>query len=88
MKVSFEVPEEVAALWGDGQPGLGRAALEAFAAEGYRCGQLSESQVRQLLEMTSRFEVHDWLRDRRIPYRYTEADLESDLATLSELGIR
>ncbi|MFN0172340.1 MAG: UPF0175 family protein [Bryobacteraceae bacterium] len=55
---------------------------------GYRSGLLSESQVRRLLRLPSRFAVHPWLRERRIPYRYTEADLASDLATLSEIELR
>jgi hypothetical protein len=42
----------------------------------------------RLLQLPSRFAVHDWLRARHVPYRYTEADLSDDLADLSELGLR
>jgi hypothetical protein len=42
----------------------------------------------RLLQLPSRFAVHDWLRARHVPYRYTEADLSDDLADLSELGWR
>jgi len=88
MQVSFEVPEDIARAFASGQASLDRAALESLAAEGYRSGLLSESQVMRLLKLPSRFAVHDWLRDRGIPYRYTEADLSSDLADLTELGLR
>ena len=88
MQVTFEVPEDVARALLANQRTIDRAAVEAIAAEGYRSGLLSESQLKRLLGLPSRFAVHDWLRDRRIPYQYTEADLASDLTTLSELGLR
>lgn len=88
MHVTFEVPEDVArALGADHRP-ISGAAIEALAAEGYRSGKLSESQVRRLLGLPGRFAVHDWLRERRIPYQYSEADLASDLSALTELGLR
>jgi len=88
MQVSFEVPEDIARVLASGQSSLDRTALESLAVEGYRSGLLSESQVMRLLQLPSRFAVHDWLRARQIPYRYTEADLSSDLADLTELGLR
>ena len=51
-------------------------------------GLLSESQVMRLLSLPSRFAVHDWLRQRQIPFHYTEADLSDDLAALTDLGLR
>jgi predicted HTH domain antitoxin len=59
-----------------------------LAIEGYRSGLLGESQVMRLLQLPSRFAVHDWLRERQVPYRYTEADLSDDLADLADLGLR
>jgi len=88
MRVTFELPEDIAHALASEPSSLGRAALESLAAEGYRSGLLSESQVRRLLNLPLRFAVHAWLRERQIPYRYTEADLSSDLAALSELGLR
>jgi len=65
-----------------------RRALESVAAEGYRSGLLSESQVMRMLWLPSRFAVHEWLSRKRIPYRYSEADLAQDLACLTDLGLR
>ena len=53
-------------------PDLPRQTLEAIAVEGYRTGALTESQVRRLLGCES-------------PLRYTEADLEDDVAAHREL---
>jgi len=88
MQVRFEVPEEIARVLASRDDQLDRIALESLAAEGYRSGLLSETQVMRLLKLTSRIAVHEWLRDRGIPYRYSEADLSEDLNDLSKLGLR
>jgi hypothetical protein len=48
--------------------------------EGYRTGALSETQVRRMLGLESRFDVHALLKEHRVPLRDTQADLEDDLA--------
>ena len=88
MQVTVEIPEDIGKVLASAAVQVNRAALEGLAAEGYRSGVLSEFQVTRLLGFSSRFDVHQWLRDRQIPYRYTEADLADDLATLTQLGIR
>jgi hypothetical protein len=88
MQVTFEVPEDIGRALSSGRTSLDRAALQGLAAEGYRAGSLTETQLMQLLNLPSRFAVHDWLRERQIPYRYLEADLARDLAALTELGLR
>lgn len=55
--------------------------------EGYRTGALTESQVRRLLGLETRFEVHALLKEHKVPLRYTEADLAEDLAAQRDLGI-
>ena len=74
---------EVRRLTGDGMIVFGGwRPLEA-----YRIGALSENQVRRLLGFESRFEVHALLKEHRVPLRYTEADVESDLAAHRELAV-
>lgn len=62
------------------------ALRQAVAADGYRNWRLSEHQVKEMLGFESRFDVHDWLREREIPYQYTEEDLRRDVETLRKLG--
>ena len=88
MEVTLTIPEEIARALALKHVSAGRVLIEALAAESYRSGTLSESQLVRLLDLPSRFAFHEWLRDHRIPYRYTEEDLEQDLATLSDLGLR
>jgi predicted HTH domain antitoxin len=87
MKVTIELPEDVSAAlkgrWGD----VPRRSLEAIAVEGYRTGALTETQVRRLLQLETRFQVHALLKEHHVPLQYTEADLEDDLRAQREIGV-
>jgi hypothetical protein len=81
------LPEDISAAleaqWDD----VPRRSLEAIAIEGYRTGGLTEAQVRRLLELDARFQVHALLKEHHVPLRYTEADVEDDLSAHRELVI-
>jgi len=87
MEITISLPEDIYESlrdrWGD----VPRHALEAIAVEGYRTGALSEAQIRRLLGLETRFEVHALLKEHRVPLRYAQADLEEDLAAQRSLGI-
>ena len=87
MKVTIDLPEDIAAALEERWENVPRRTLEALAVEGYRTGALSEMQVRRLLDLDSRFQVHALLKAHYVPLRYTEADLEDDLSAHRELGI-
>ena len=78
MQVTIDLPED-----GD----FSRRALEALAVEGYRTGAISETQIKRLLGFKTRLQVHALLKEFRVPYRYSEADVQEDLAAHRELGI-
>jgi len=88
MDVTISLPEDIseslAGQWGN----VPRHALEAVAVEGYRTGALTEAQVRRLLGLETRFEVHGLLKEHKMPLHYTEADLEEDLAAHRGFGIQ
>lgn len=87
MRVTLDLPDDISAAlerqWRD----IPRQALETLAVDGYRPGALLENQVRRLLGFESRFQVHALLKELRTSLRYTEADIEHDLAAHRELGI-
>ena len=87
MRVTIELPEDIAAALTGEWKDVPQRSLEAIAVEGYRTGVLSESQVRRLLNFESRFQVHALLKEHQVPLKYTEADLEQDLAAHRALGI-
>ena len=71
------------ARWDD----VPRRSLEAIALEGYRTGALTEEQVRRVLALETRFDVHALLKAHHVPLRYTAADLDEDLDAQHALGI-
>lgn len=87
MDVTINLPQDISdsleGRWGN----VPRHALETIAVEGYRTGALTETQVRRLLGLETRFEVHALLKEHQVPLHFTEADLEEDLAAQRDLGI-
>ena len=87
MQVTLDLPPDISEVlqgrWGD----VSRRALEAVAVETYRTGVLSESQIKRLLGFENRLQFHALLKEHRVPYRYSELDLQDDLAAHRELGI-
>ncbi len=82
MKITVELPDDVAQ-----RADPGREALEALAIEGYRSGVLTHYQASQLLHM-SRFEFNGFLKARNIhDHAYDVEDFEKDLETLEAAGL-
>jgi predicted HTH domain antitoxin len=80
MKITVELPDDVAQ-----RPDPGRQALEALAIEGYRSSALTHYQASQLLQV-SRLEFDALLKSRNIEeHVYDVEDLERDLETLDRL---
>jgi len=87
MRVTIDLPADVSAALQQRGVDVSRQALEALAVDGYRTGALTETQVRRMLELETRFDVHALLKEHRVPLRYTESDLADDLAALREIGV-
>ena len=87
MQVTLDLPDDLSAVLEGRWPDLPRQALEALAVEAYRTGTLAEGQVRRLLQLETRFEVHALLKDHGVPLHYTAADFEDDLAAHREIGL-
>lgn len=80
MKITVELPDDVAR-----RPDPGRQALEALAIEGYRSGALTHYEASQLLQF-SRFEFDALLKQRKVyDQAYDIKDFEQDLETLARL---
>lgn len=87
MRVTIQLPDDISAALEEQWDDVPRRSLEAIAIEGYRSGALTEPQVRRLLKLDTRFQVHALLKDHHVPLRYTAADLDDDLRVQRELGI-
>ena len=85
MDVQLQIPDDVARIIQNEQPDLSRAALEALALEGYRNERLSEAQVRRMLGLRTRMQVHAFLKAHNVHLNYSIDELESDLASLKDV---
>lgn len=80
MKITVELPGDIAQ-----RPDPGQQALQALAIEGYRSGALTHYEASQLLQL-SRLEFDGLLKRGNIDaHAYDVDDLEQDLATLERL---
>jgi hypothetical protein len=76
MQITVQIPDDLA-----NQPNPARAALEAFAIEGYRSGALSAYQIRLLLGFETREELDGFLKDHEVwEHSCSVEDLEKDAA--------
>jgi predicted HTH domain antitoxin len=87
MRVTIQLPDDISGVLEEQWDDVPRRSLEAIAIEAYRTGALTESQVRRLLGVESRFQVHALLKEHNVPLQYTPTDLEDDLQAQRELGI-
>lgn len=87
MQVRINLPEDISAALAGRWGNVSSRSLEAIAVEGYRSGALTETQVRRLLSLESRIQVHALLKEHRVPLRYTETDVDEDLSAHRKLGI-
>lgn len=81
MEVRIDVPEDVfeglKKEFGD----LSRHALESLAIDGYRRGAIGESQVRRMLDFTTRIEANEFLCRAGLYYQYTREEMEREVET-------
>lgn len=83
MQVQFELPDDIALAAGTND--LSRAALEAFALEGYRSRRLGGGQVQRLLGFTTPMQVHAFLKEHGVYLNYSAEELRHDEAVVEQL---
>lgn len=81
MQVHLDVPEEVAQRFAAEPGGITRAALEALAIEGVRSGKLTVHQARQMLGISSRYEMDGFLKAHGVLLPITMEDVVTDTNT-------
>jgi predicted HTH domain antitoxin len=87
MQVTLNLPDDISSALAELGQDVSRYALEAIAVEGYRRGLLSEAQVRRLLGLETRFDVHAVLKAHNVALRYSAADIQDELAAHGRLGV-
>jgi predicted HTH domain antitoxin len=87
MQVTVEVPDDMVAALTSVYENPGQAFLEAAALEAFRERRITEYELRKLLGMSSRFELHAYLKERQIE-TYTVEDFKHDLANLDPVAAK
>ncbi len=85
MTVTMTIPDDLSDELKTSFPNVGRAALEALAANAYSHDVLSLAQVRRLLGVSSRWEAQSLLAKHGVWPGTTVEDVRSDLDTLEKL---
>ena len=76
MQITVQLPDDFAQ-----RPDPARAALEAFAIEGYRSGAFSAFQTRILLGFETSYELDGFLKEHEVwDHAYSVEDIEKDAA--------
>jgi hypothetical protein len=65
---------------------LSRRAMAAFALEEYKTQRISKTELRNLLEIQTRYELDGFLKAHNIWIDYLSADADRDAAMLERLG--
>jgi hypothetical protein len=85
MEVTVHIPDDVAADLQVRSDELSRRLLEAYALEGYKSGELTAHQVKELLGFDTRMEVDEFLKAHSVPFEFMREDLERERAALDAL---
>jgi predicted HTH domain antitoxin len=86
MRVTVEIPDDMAQRLTPQGQNPERTTLEAVAIEGYRSGVLSACQTRRLLGFETRYELDGFLKEHNVwEHAYSLEDLAQDRQTLQHL---
>jgi hypothetical protein len=78
MQVTIELPDDVVDQVRRTSGDVARRVLEAFAIDSFRSGKLTGWQVRQLLQLKTRFELDAMLKQAGIFRKYSVEELGRD----------
>lgn len=86
MQLTIDIPDDVAERLKAAGDDLSRRAVEAFALEEYRRGQLTKLQVRRLLGFGTRDALDGFLKAHGVFESYSLDDLARERSDLERLG--
>jgi hypothetical protein len=84
MRITLELPEDIAQGFESRWKDLARAAFESLALEAYRSRALTAAQLRRLLRFETGMQVDAFLKEHEV-YDFTAADFKQDRETLRQL---
>jgi predicted HTH domain antitoxin len=85
VKISLDLPDELVQQLAENGQDLSTAALEALAIDAYRMNRITGHQLRNLLNIPSRYELDGFLKQHGVPLEYTIEDFEHEADTSARL---
>ena len=85
VRITIDIPDEIAAQLAARGPELSRTTLEALALEEFRLGTLNQHQVGRLLGLT-RMEAEDFLAKHADLYDFDPSELHREAEVLAKLA--
>ncbi|MGB0564410.1 MAG: UPF0175 family protein [Spirulinaceae cyanobacterium] len=83
MQITIELPDDIANQFQ--LTNASRRVLEVIVADRYRQGRIGAAEVRHILNFSSRWETHEFLKHEKAYLSYTENDLEQDVQAIRDL---
>ena len=87
MQLTIQIPDDLAQRLNTRGSSLASMALEAFAADEYRLGNLTKPDLRRWLGLETSYEFDGFLKRHGIFDDYTLQDFESEREALKALGL-
>jgi len=87
MKLTIQIPDDLAQRLSTRGSSLSCIALEAIAADEYRLGHLTKPDLRRWLGFETSYEIDGFLKRHGIFDDYTLQDFESEREALKALGL-
>jgi Uncharacterised protein family (UPF0175) len=85
MRLTINIPDDVAAQLENGTGDIARKVLEFVAIQGYLSEELTAYDVQKMLGFESRFEVDAFFKAHGVRRDYTLEDLERERETASAI---
>jgi hypothetical protein len=86
VQLTVQIPDDLAQRLSAAGGDLSRRALEAFAADEYRNGQLTKPELRRLLDIEDRYELEGFLKAHGVCEEPSAEEIEREVDALVRLG--
>ena len=85
MEYTIPIPDDVAKKVQDKWEDIPSRVLESFTLAAYNDGIITEHEIQKILNISSRWELEEFLKKNKVYLYYTEEDLEQDIKNLDEV---
>lgn len=85
MEITIELPDKLTAKIQEKWGNISQKLLNNLAIEAYQNQLISTSEVGEMLNLSNRLEVHQFLKENGIYLNYDETELNQDLLTIKKL---